>query len=71
MIRYVATFRIRYQAMRDSLCDPPKEYTSVQYLDAHTIDAALEVARRFRRELKDDFTYSVTLDSLVEDVAFA
>lgn len=65
MSSYVAKFLVSY-SMSDSRCDPIQRYTSVQYFDAETIDVALETARRFRRELKDSFTYSVTLDSLEE-----
>ena len=66
MPRYKATFTVCYQCVGDSRCESPKYFQSLQYFDEDTVDKGMEVARRLRRDLKDDFTYSVTLDSLVE-----
>lgn len=65
---YVAKYSVSYNVIGDSRCDSPREYTSQQFFSAETIDIAFETARRFRRELKDSFTYSVTLESLEERV---
>ncbi len=66
MTRFQVTYFVCYQGVGDSRCEPPKYYQSVQYFDADDVERGMEVARRLRRQLKDDFTYSVTLDSLVE-----
>ena len=68
MSEYIARFSVGYSRMGDSRCDPVQRYSSIQYFSSETIEAALEVARRFQQKLKDSFTYSVTLDSLEEKV---
>lgn len=65
-------YSVCYPGIGDSRCDPSRHYTSVQYFDADSLDNGVEVARRLRRELKNDcFAYSVTLESLVEVDAVA
>ncbi len=68
MTEYVAKFLVCYSRVGDGCCEPVQRYTSSHFFDATTIDVALETARRFRRDLKDSFTYSVTLESLEEVV---
>ena len=54
-------FLVCYSRIGDGCCEPVQRYISSHFFDAGTIDVAIQVARSFRRQLKDSFTYSVTL----------
>lgn len=41
-------------------------WCSTYYINADNSDKALEIARLHRRELKESYTYSISLESLVE-----